>query len=57
MVGLLSRLFADDTAQDLVEYGVVLAIIAGVVGIIALGISTDVQSIWTNAQSTVHAAV
>jgi len=57
MVGLLSRLFADDAAQDLVEYGVVLAIIAGVVGIIALGISTDVQSIWTNAQTTVHAAV
>jgi len=57
MLALLKRFLKDESGQDLAEYGIALAVIAGLVGAIAVAISTDVTSLWTNAQTTIHAAV
>ncbi len=57
MPALLARLVRDDGAQDLAEYGIALAIIGTVAGAVAVVVSTDVGTLWTNAQSLIHLSV
>jgi Flp pilus assembly pilin Flp len=57
MVGLLKKLVGDETAQDLAEYGIALAVIAVGAGIVAVAIATDVEVLWTRAQKAIHSAV
>jgi Flp pilus assembly pilin Flp len=56
MLTLLKKLIAEDSGQDLAEYGIALAVIGTVAGAAALAISTDVGSLWSKAQSIIHAA-
>ena len=53
MTTLLFSLLQDDSAQDLAEYGIALAVIGLVAGAAALVIATDVGSLWTKAQNVI----
>ena len=53
MLALLRRLLACDEGQDLAEYGIALAVIAGFTVAIAVAIGTDVETLWSNAQSKI----
>ena len=57
MINLIKKLVTDDSAQDLAEYGIALAVIAVAVGGIAVAIKGDVNSLWSSAQAAIHAAV
>lgn len=52
----LVQLLQDDRGQDLAEYGMALAIIAGFVVLIAIFISTQVDSLWASAQGPINSA-
>lgn len=56
MLSLLTRLVSEEDAQDLAEYGIALAVIGLVAGAVAVAISTDVGTLWSNAQSVIHAS-
>ncbi len=56
MLILLTRLISEEDAQDLAEYGIALAIIGLAAGAVAAAISTDVGTLWSNAQSVIHAS-
>ena len=53
----LKRLATDETAQDLAEYGIALAVIGLVAGAAAVVIATNVGSLWSRAQSLIANAV
>ena len=53
MVALLRKLAECDEGQDLAEYGIALAVVAGFVVAVTLAIANDVQTLWSNAQSAV----
>ena len=53
MTALLKRMFADESAQDLAEYGIALAVIGLVAGAAAVFIAGDVGTLWSNAQSII----
>ena len=56
MFKLFSKLVREESGQDLAEYGIALAVIAiGAAGI-AVAIGTDVQTLWSNAQTDINAA-
>ncbi len=57
MLALLKKLVRDDRGQDLAEYGIALAVIAIGAAAIAVAIGTDVQTLWSNAQTDIHSAV
>ncbi len=57
MPALLARLLRDVGGQDLAEYGIALAVIGTVAGVVAVGVSTDVGTLWSNAQSLIHLSV
>jgi len=42
-----------DSGQDLAEYGVLLAIVAGLVALIAVSIGQGIETIWQHGQSAV----
>jgi Flp pilus assembly pilin Flp len=56
MVRLLGRLATADEGQDLAEYGIALAVIAGFVVAIAVSIANDVNGLWSNAQTSISSA-
>jgi len=56
MLTLLKKLVAEDSAQDLAEYGIALAVIAAAAGAAALAIAGDVTVLWTRAQAIIDAA-
>ena len=56
-MNLLKRLFTDESAQDLAEYGIALAVIAVGAGAIAVVIAGNVSTLWQNAQTAIAAAV
>lgn len=56
-MNFIKRLLANDSGQDLAEYGIALAVIAVAAGAIAVAISGDVGTLWANAQTAVHSAV
>ena len=57
MLALLKKLARDDRGQDLAEYGIALAVIAIGAAAIAVAIGTDVQTLWSNAQTDIKSAV
>jgi Flp pilus assembly pilin Flp len=57
MLALLKKLVRDDRGQDLAEYGIALAVIAIGAAAIAVAIGTDVQTLWSNAQTDIKSAV
>jgi Flp pilus assembly pilin Flp len=56
MRNLISKLIADESAQDMAEYGIALAVIGTAAGAAALVIATDVNSLWTKAQKVIDTA-
>jgi len=56
-MGLIRKLIRDERGQDLAEYGIALAVIAAGVGLIAAAMGTDVQSLWSQSQSTIETVV
>jgi Flp pilus assembly pilin Flp len=56
-MSFIKRLLADESGQDLAEYGIALAVIAVAAGGIAVAISGDVGVLWANAQTAVHSAL
>ena len=56
MFRVLKGLIRDEAAQDLAEYGIALAIIVGVSGLIAVAISTQVNILWSNGQNIIDQA-
>jgi Flp pilus assembly pilin Flp len=56
MRNLISKLVADESAQDLAEYGIALAVISLGAGVAALAISGNVSTLWQNAQSVITQA-
>jgi len=57
MLTLTKKLVREDGGQDLAEYGIALAVIAIGGAAIAIAIGTDVQTLWSNAQTAVQSAV
>ena len=57
MITLLKKLVKRESGQDLAEYGIALAVIAVGAGAIAVAISTNVQTLWANAQTAIAAAL
>jgi Flp pilus assembly pilin Flp len=53
MVRLLSELVKRDEGQDLAEYGIALAVIAAFTVAVVVVISGDVDTLWSNANSTI----
>jgi len=54
---LKKKLIREETAQDLAEYGIALAVIGTVVAAAAVLIATDVGTLWSQAQSIIHSTV
>jgi Flp pilus assembly pilin Flp len=57
MVALLRKLVQDESAQDLAEYGIALAVIGAGAAVAAVAIATDVNKLWSTAQSVIDSAV
>jgi Flp pilus assembly pilin Flp len=57
MLTVLKRLVRDESGQDLAEYGIALAVIAGIVALIAVAIGQDVQTLWQRGQNAIVQAV
>ncbi len=57
MTRLLQRLVRDDAGQDFAEYGIALAIIAGITVLAAVAIGQDVQTLWQRGQNAVSQVV
>ena len=57
MINLLKKLIRGESGQDLAEYGIALAVIAVGAGLVAVAIAGDVNTLWTNAQTAIAAAV
>ena len=56
MLAMLKKLVREESAQDLAEYGIALAVIAAGAAAIAVAIANDVTTLWSNAQSAIDAA-
>ena len=56
-MGLIRKLIRDERGQDLAEYAIALAVITAAVGLIATAMGTDVQSLWSQSQSTIETVV
>jgi hypothetical protein len=56
MLRAVKRLIRDEGAQDLAEYGIALAVIAGFSGLIAVAIAGQVNTLWFNGQTVIDAA-
>ena len=52
----LARLLAEDHGQDLAEYGIALAVISILAGLAAVVISSDVATLWSQAQTVISTA-
>ena len=57
MAKLLAGLLADESGQDLAEYGIALAVIAVAAAAAAVAIRANVQQLWSNGQSAVSSAL
>jgi len=56
MTALMKKLMADDSGQDLAEYGIALAVIGVLAGAAAIIIATDVGTLWSKAQNVIDSA-
>jgi hypothetical protein len=50
---LLKKLINDDSAQDLAEYGIALAVIGAGAALAAIAIAGDVNTLWSVANSII----
>jgi Flp pilus assembly pilin Flp len=57
MLALVKKLFVEESGQDLAEYGIALAVIAGGAALAAVAISGFVNTLWTQASTAIGAAV
>ena len=57
MSELIKRLIVDETAQDLAEYGIALAVIGALAAGAAVIIAGDVNTLWSNAEQVINSAV
>jgi Flp pilus assembly pilin Flp len=57
MLNLIKNLVRNDEGQDLAEYGIALAVIAIGAALIAVAIGSDVETLWSNAQTVISTAV
>ena len=53
MSAVFARFVTDDTGQDLAEYGIALAIIGTIAGIVAIIVAQDVSTLWSRANGVV----
>ena len=53
MKELIGKLVREETAQDLAEYGIALAVIGVLAGAAAIVIAKDVGTLWSQAQSVI----
>jgi Flp pilus assembly pilin Flp len=53
---IMRRLIAEDQGQDLAEYGIALAVISVVAGLVAIVIAKDVGTLWSQAQNLISSA-
>ena len=56
MCNTLKKVWRDESAQDLAEYGIALAVIAAAVAAIAIAFGGNVITLWTNGQTAVQNA-
>ena len=56
MTTLMKKLVADDSGQDLAEYGIALAVIGLLAGAAAIVIAADVGTMWSRAQNMIDSA-
>jgi hypothetical protein len=56
MVALLKKLVQDDSAQDLAEYGIALAVIGAGAAVAAVAIAGNVNTLWETANSIIASA-
>ncbi len=56
MVELLAKLLRDESAQDLAEYGIALAVIGAGAAAAAVLISGNVSTLWSRASSIIQSA-
>jgi len=54
---MIKTLLSEESAQDFAEYGIALAIIGTVAGLVALAMHNDVGTLWTSAQTIIHNAL
>ena len=57
MLNLIKNLVRKDEGQDLAEYGIALAVIAIGAALIAVAIGSDLQTLWSNAQTNIQSVV
>jgi len=55
-MNMFKKLVREESAQDLAEYGIALAVIAAGAALIAVAIAGNVETLWSNAQEAVTAA-
>jgi Flp pilus assembly pilin Flp len=56
MKELLKKLIVDDSAQDMAEYGIALAVVGLVAALAALAIANNVGTLWSKANSIISTA-
>ena len=56
MLALLKKLCGDEGGQDLAEYGIALAVIAAGAALAAVAIATNVNLLWSTANSIIATA-
>ena len=57
MLKMLKKFMSDETAQDLAEYGIALAVIGALTAAVVLALGSNVVSLWSAASSVVAFAV
>ncbi len=57
MLKLLKKWLGDETAQDLAEYGIALAVIGLGAALAAVAIAGNVSTLWSTANSIIAQAV
>lgn len=57
MKTILEKLWADESGQDLAEYGIALAVIAVGAAAAAVAIAGDVGTLWSNAKTAIEKAL
>jgi Flp pilus assembly pilin Flp len=56
MGNLVARLIREEWAQDLAEYGVALALIAGGAAVVAIAFAGNVNTVWASANAAIQNA-
>ena len=57
IAGLLRRLRHEERGQDTAEYGIALAVIGLVAGLVAFAIAGNTGSLWSKADSLIQVAI